>query len=473
MQPVKASGWFKSGLSTEEQKALIKAGIVPVNDIFFNIWGNRNPINLLYGGYGSGKSQFIETDLIEKSRQSEYFKCYFGRKILEDVRGSVHSKFVSIIKDLGLESEFDYSEQPNGSMVIKNKITGNTFIPFGASKPDSLKSIDDPTHFFLEEMDQFTLKDFSLILSRLRTTKGYLQLYGAFNTVTVMPDHWIIKTFFPEKDELGSKDNGLSELIESMGVTKLFCNYTDNYFIDKEDYYNKLKLAAGSDIVLLEAIARGAWGILRGENPFASEYRSEKHESDKAVFRPETAIRISIDFNLNPFAVTFSHIWRDKEGEHVHIFDEMSIAGGSIPKMVDSIKSRYKPHLYKAEITGDYMGASGQISQRDNASLYIQLVRGLGMSKSQLKLTPNPSHENSRADVNYVLFKFQDFKINPKTCPLTCMDMRTVQVDAFGKIIKRNRNDLTQRADHLDTVRYLVNKFLRNWITVNTKISHK
>lgn len=245
---------------------------------------------------------------------------------------------------------------------------------------------------------------------------------------------------------------------------------TDNPHVPKE-YLESLKENMTPDNY--QKFVEGDWSVITVENPFASEYRPEKHESTQAVFNKNIPIRISIDFNLNPFAVIFAHIFRDKEGEHVHIFDEMALSGGSIPKMVDAIKARYGAYLYMAEITGDYMGAKGDMSQRDNASLYIQLIRGLGMNKSQLKLSPNPTHENSRADVNYLLFKFPDFKINPKTCPSTCMDMRTVQVDAFGAIIKRNRNDLTQRADHLDTVRYLINRFLKQWIMNSTKNSHK
>lgn len=241
---------------------------------------------------------------------------------------------------------------------------------------------------------------------------------------------------------------------------------TDNPYVP-ESYLVSLKENMTPDNY--QKFVEGDWSVISVENPFASEYYQEKHESDKAIFRPEIPIRISIDFNLNPFAVTFSHIWRDLDGEHVHIFDEISIAGGSIPKMVDAIKYKYGPHLFKAQITGDYMGARGEISQRDNASLYIQLIRGLGINKSQLKITPNPTHEKSRADINYFLFKFPDFKINPKTCPNSCMDMRTVQVDAFGSIIKRNRSDLTQRADHLDTIRYLINSFLKTWILQNMK----
>lgn len=469
MRPVKASGWLNTNLTDEERTLLIQSGVVPVNDIFFDLWGNTNPINLLFGGYGSGKSVFAETDLLEKCRSQTYFKCYYGRKVLEDVRGSVHSKFVSLIKDYYLEDEFQFSDQPNGSMEIRHKKTGNKLLPFGASNPASLKSINDPTHFFLEEMDQFTDKDFALILSRLRTQRGILQLYGAFNTAAVMPDHWILKMFFPELATLDTVDPEMISLIESIGVNKLFCNYTDNYFIDQEDYFNRLKLTAKGDLVYLDAIAKGAWGTMRGENPFASEYKPEKHESEKAVFRPNIPIRISIDFNLNPFAVTFSHCFRDQEGEHIHFFDEASISGGSIPKMVDLIKARYGKYLFNAEITGDAMGNQGDMSQRDNASLYIQLLRGLGMRDSQLKSVNNPTHENSRADVNYILFNFPDFKINPKTCPSTCIDMRTVQVDAFGSIMKKNRNDLTQRADHLDTVRYLINTFMKEWIEAHGK----
>jgi hypothetical protein len=470
MRPAKASGWFNSNLSIKDRECLKKSGITPVNDIFYPLWGNKFPIVLLYGGYGSGKSVFIQTDLLEKARQPGYFKCYYGRKVLEDVRGSVHSKFVSIIKDNGLEDEFNYSEESNGSMIIKHRATGNMFIPFGASKPESLKSIDDPTHFFLEEMDQFSQKDFAVILSRLRTEKGTLQLYGAFNTATVMPEHWMLKILFPEFGEESYENTELIEIVKSIGVHKLFCNYTDNYFINQGDYFNKLKLTAGGDLELLKAIAGGEWGTVKGENPFAFQYYQTKHESIDAVFDRNKQLLIKIDFNLNPFAVNFSNMWRDGRGEHFHTVDEASIKNGSLPAMIDLISNRYESQLPNCYLTGDAMGRKGEISQRDNASLYLQLQRGLRLKDTQIR-TPraNPTHENSRADVNYVLTHFPDYKINPKTCPNTCLDMRVVQCDAFGSIIKKDRNDLNQRADFLDCERYGISTFLRKWIDTNMK----
>lgn len=474
MQPVKASGFFNSGLSAEDQKALIRAGITPVNDIFFSLWGNKSPINVLFGGYGSGKSVFIETDLIEKCRQPEYFRGYFGRKILNDVRGSVHAKFISVIKDNHLQDEFQYSEQPNGSLVIRHIKTGNTLIPFGASDADSLKSIDDPTHFFLEEMDQFTAKDFALILSRLRTKKAICQLYGAFNTASVFNDHWIIKTLFPELLDDAEKDDEtvqeLIQLINEIGVNKLFCNYTDNYFLDHKDYYNKLKLTAAGDKDYLDSIANGAWGTVKATRPFAHQYTQSKHESKLAVFDPNKQLIISIDFNIDPFGVIFCHRWRDASGEYLHVFDEMTIKNGSIPEMVDRIKAKYSAQLQACLLTGDAMGNNRNLGERDNASNYEQLRRGLGLSGAQLKIVGNPTHSNSRADVNYFLCHYPEVKINPTTCPNLCRDMRLVEVDAFGDIKKRNRNNESELADHLDCFRYLINTFFKDWIDKHIKM---
>jgi phage terminase large subunit len=118
MQPVKASGWINTDISEAERQSLLMAGIVPVNDVFYDLWDNDNEVNLLLGGYGSGKSVFIQTLLLHLCRSQKYFKGYFGRKIFEDVRGSVHSKFVTLIEDLHLQGEFKYSKEPNGSMII-------------------------------------------------------------------------------------------------------------------------------------------------------------------------------------------------------------------------------------------------------------------------------------------------------------------------------------------------------------------
>lgn len=212
------------------------------------------------------------------------------------------------------------------------------------------------------------------------------------------------------------------------------------------------------------------------ENAFCHQYNAAKHESESAIFQPSKQLIISVDFNLNPFAVTFHHAWQDNSGFHHHQFDEGEIQNGSIPAMIDFIRNReggiYSRVLGAAMLSGDAMGNQRNISLRDNASHYQQLLRGLGMSDRQLVVTSNPTHDNSRADVNYFLCYFPDYKINPKKCPNTCRDARAVQCDSFGQIIKRNRTDLNQRADYLDAgIRYPVHNFHRNWISLHQKLN--
>lgn len=205
-----------------------------------------------------------------------------------------------------------------------------------------------------------------------------------------------------------------------------------------------------------------------GTNPFAHNYDPVRHEYE-VEYQDNLPVYISIDFNLNPFAFIFSHIWRDSEGYHKHQFDEASIENGNLDMGIDYIKEHYGHRTASMVITGDAMGKAKDFGRRDNASYYDRIQRGLKLRTSQVKVYGNPTHANSRNDLNYVLAHHPDWKINPKTCPNTCRDFRVVQCDAFGQIIKKNRNDLSQRADHIDSARYETNAFFQEWIKNHMK----
>lgn len=183
-------------LPDDLKEAMILKGWTVVNDIFMPLWSLDNPIILLYGSFGSGKSVGIVDRWIDKARFQKYFRGYFGRKILETVRGTVFKTITDRIKERKLEDQFFFSDKPNGSMHIVCKATGNEMIPFGASDSQSLKSIKDPTDFFCEEFDQFSFIDFGNIYSRLRTLKANTQLWAAFNTEKVYKSHWIRRVLF-------------------------------------------------------------------------------------------------------------------------------------------------------------------------------------------------------------------------------------------------------------------------------------
>lgn len=245
---------------------------------------------------------------------------------------------------------------------------------------------------------------------------------------------------------------------------------TDNPYV-RQEYLESLKANMPPDDY--KKFVEGDWDVIKVINPFASHFDRSVHTMPRQPFNTSRQLIIGIDFNLNPFCAVFSQMWRDTK-VHWHIIDEAEIKGGSIQAMIELIKTRYAAQLPNCRITGDHMGTRGEIGQRDNASLYEQLRKGLNLRESQIITPPNPTHENSRADLNYILYHstkpegWFDFKIYDN-CKGTINDFLTVQCDAFGSIVKKNRNDLTQQADRMDAARYICNTFLKRFISTHQR----
>ncbi len=427
---------------------------------------DKTTTELFYGGAaGGGKSWFGCVWHITRRMTYPGSRGLIGRAKLSSLKESTLITFFKVASQMGYISgiDFKYNGQDhtisweNGSKTVLKDLF------LYPSDPDftSLGSTEY-TDAFIDEGTEISLKAFEIVNSRIRWMLNDFNLVPK-TLITGNPSPgWV-------KERFVKTDNGSPVVLKHYQkfIQALLTDNPDDTF---QKLYNEQLTKLSSDYDR-QRLLYGDWDAQREIlNAFAFQYDQVKHESIEAVFDPNKQLLISIDFNLNPFAVTFSHIWRDEKGEHCHTFDEASIQNGSIPAMVDLLINRYGNQLHNCFITGDAMGHKGEISQRDNASNYLQLQKGLRLKDAQIK-TPraNPTHENSRADVNFVLRHFPDFKINPKTCPQLCMDMRTVQCDAFGSIVKKNRSDLSQRADFLDGSRYLISTFLRKWIDTNMK----
>ena len=291
LKPLEAS-LFKP-LDADLKEALIRSNVVPVNDVFIPAWGNADPIVLLYGSYGSGKSIFVADRWIDKAINQKYFRGYFGRKILDTVRGTVFQTLVDRIRELHKEHLFSFSDKPNGTMMIACRENGNQMIPFGANDSQSLKSIKDPTDFFCEELDQFSYEDFGFIFSRLRTEKAVTQFWGCFNTERVYKSHWIRKVLF---------DGEYADL-----AYRLKANFQDNHFMNREDYERKLRLIANNNAAVFNSIAHGEWGMVRTGDEFWKQFDESKHVKH-APYLPGQTVHVSLDENVNPY-VTVS-LWQ-------------------------------------------------------------------------------------------------------------------------------------------------------------------
>lgn len=422
---------------------------------------DKETTEILYGGAAGGAKSFLGCawHIYRRTTFAET-RGLVGRSSLKALKESTLVTMLNVAKMMGYSAgiHYEYNAQEhhinwlNGSKTILKDLFQYP------SDPDftSLGSTEF-TDAFIDEGTEITQKAFDIVNSRIR---WMLNDYGLIPKclITCNPsDGWV-----KEKYVIDAERNPVVLKPYQKFVRALLTDNPDPEFVR---LYNEQLEKLSSDYDK-QRLIYGDWEAQREvSRPFMNQYKSSKHESVDAIFQSDKPLLIMIDFNMNPFAVNFGHLWKDGNGEHFHIFDELDIMHGSIPEMIDRIKAKYSNKLSSCRITGDASGNKGELGQRDNASNYIQLMRGLGINSKQLEVpSKNPLHDNSRTDCNYVLYHFNDFKINPAKCPNTCRDMRTVQADAFNSIVKKNRHDLSQQADHLDGIRYGINTWLKDWI---------
>lgn len=413
---------------------------------------------LFYGGAaGGGKSYLGCIWHIYRRMKYAGSRGLIGRAKIANLEQSTLVTLLKVANMMGYKQgiHFNYNSQKhtinwaNGSQTILKDLflypSDPDFISLGST---------EYTDAFIDEITEITLKALEIVSTRIRWMLKEFDLVPKI-LGTGNPSEGFIKERYIFKN-----DKPVELLPHQKYVQSLVSENPDEDF--KRLYIQQLeRLSSDYD---KERLLYGNWNATREVvNPFAYQWNNDKHVSTIPSYDFKKQLIISVDFNLIPFCVTFRHYWKDSSGEHYHIFDEAEIKQGSIDEMIERIRGIYMVSLPFAILTGDAMGNRGDISQRDNASLYIQLLRGLGMRESQLKVKNNPTHDNSRVEVNYVLSHFKDYKVHPK-CTGIIRDFNNVQIDSTGSIIKGKRSDMNQRADFIDTERYAIHNILRDWI---------
>lgn len=459
MIPVKASGWFNTDLSEEERRMLVISGLTPVNDIFLPLFKEYAKIRLLYGGRGGGKSEAIADYLIDNCLTEPYFKCYYGRKVFEDVRGSCFDTLIYSIKKRNLQSQFNYSEANTSTMVITAK-NGNKLIPFGADKADRLKSIKDPTIIWGEEFDQFIIDDFLEIYPTLRTTRGKNELVISFNTHKVFPTHWLLKLFFP--DLYKGDEPAQFDVLADIKVQKIFANYYDNFFIDVASYERDLRLASAGSPNLYEAIANGAWGVVENKNPWLYNFDIKKHLKFDLTFLPSFPVYLTFDFNNDPFACIAFQMSPGKgsRDSFIHFIKEFS-GMMKIEEMCRKIKQTYPSSIFF--VTGDRSGNNQDLGR--NQTLYQMIAAQLGIGMRQLELNnSNLEHADSRILCNTMFMHYPNLYIDGKNCPnlsTQCQRATTDEENNKASVLLKNRQD--HKNDEFDAMRYAFQTYFHDF----------
>lgn len=420
---------------------------------------------ILYGGgAGGGKSMLGCIWHIHRRLAYPKSRGVIARRTLKDIEESTLVTLFNVCEMMGYVAgvHYNYNQQKNTITWIGGSKTILKELKFYPQDPDFHRlGSTEYTDVFIDEANEVRFKAFEILKTRIRyKMKEFNLVPKIFVTCNPGPG-WIKDRFVKKDNEMIALEN------DKKFIPALVTDNPDEEFVNT---YKRLLEGITDDYDRLRLL-NGDWDAEpKSENPFFIAYDPKRHESRDAIFQPHRQIYFSIDFNINPFCLILSHIWKDERGYHVHIFDEIAIEAGSIPKLCEIVKAKYGVRLPYSIWTGDHMGNRKEISQRDNSSNYLQMRRLMNLTSQQLKLVSNPTHRNSRADCNYVLANHPDFKINPVTCPGVSRDMKTVKCNEEGGIIKKDRHQLDQRADFGDGVRYLINTFLKQWLLMHQKI---
>jgi len=200
------------------------------------------------------------------------------------------------------------------------------------------------------------------------------------------------------------------------------------------------------------------------EMPWLMNFTDE-HVSTEAVYRPNLPVILSFDFNIDPMVATCHHMWFDSAGHHWHTFDEIVIPNGSVPAAIKIITDKFPPHVLAGVIvTGDATSSKKDINAIDHRSSWLLIKQGLRVSDARFKVPrSNPSVATNRELCNYICYAHPDVKVSP-VCKTLLYELKYTEADAEGGIPKKNRSKLEQRADALDTWRYVANAFIPDFI---------
>ncbi len=233
----------------------------------------------LYGGAGSGKSQFAARKILYRMLTEPGHRFLIVRKEKCHVKESMFTLLKDIIESYKISHQFFFR---NDTMQITHTETGNEIIAAGLLESDKIKSITGITGIWVEEAFELEKKDFDQLNLRLRgLTESYKQIICTFNPMDA--DHWL-KSMMDKKP-----DNLLS-----MQTT-----FTDNMFIDRE-YMDELIHQYKQNENFSRVYINGDWGRAYTGGEFYHGFSWTKHV-DSISYNAALPLHITFDFNVNPY----------------------------------------------------------------------------------------------------------------------------------------------------------------------------
>lgn len=440
------------------------------DDIFLDCYlhlldDNDFDIEFIWGGRDSGKSQHTAMQLMFESIENPNFRCILIKKTFESIKDSQWQTLKDLTDEYELYDLFTFNKSP---LEIHGK-NGSQFIARGCDDPRKLKSIRNPSHAWIEEGDQLTNDDLTLILTTLRSNDSKVKIYFVFNPelpkrISDKDDFWLYRDWFKGHN---NKNFSAAKTFDSDGkkvqikYRSTWTTYRDNPYVTevRKAFLEGLKV---TNPAYYMPYCLGEWGAAINENPFFYGYNRNKHDRDSA---PETGPQdlwlLSFDFNQDP--CTLVVFVRPRPYGPIAVFDLITAnqhteQGASPLEAVCRIFTRKyitsgKCLPYFITVTGDASGRAGSADRVAKRDFYDTIARELKISMGQVRVPKaNPPHTFSRELINHVLINLKDGLLffTPE-CSKLCAEIQTAYPDSDGTLNKAKKE---QGLHALDAWRY-------------------
>lgn len=227
----------------------------------------------------------------------------------------------------------------------------------------------------------------------------------------------------------------------------------DNPFVTNDQWEGWKSM----DTISYNQRIKGDWDAFAKVNAFAYAFSEARHvaEVEREITEP---IYLSFDFNHAPCTCT---IWQHY-GDKIRCLDEVMSFNGLVD-LCRQLRDKFDMKNEILYVTGDKSGWNRSELLDGNRTAYDIIQNELGLTAYQVQAPDmNPNHLKSRELVNSIFEKHRDVKISPK-CVNLIYDLKFVSCDDKHQIIK-DRNKAEGKADLLDTLRYYLNTYHKEFI---------
>jgi phage terminase large subunit len=359
------------------------------NEVYLDFLENPKIYNVLWGGSGGGKSNFLHQRFLAKFLSSDNYRAYFFRKTRSSIRQSLWTEVKNLATEWGIEQHLTFYESR-----FEVNFGTNSIIMMGLDDEQKIKSLAPANEVWLEEVNEFSLEDFTQVTLRLRGQSDEPKRFWlTFNPVN--ETHWLKGRFFdhPPGNEV--------DQIKTLKTT-----YLDNKFLDPE-YIARLNSLAEVDPYYHAVYTLGEWGQVDPESLFAPKFNKAamvSHEQSPGMFE-EFDVILSFDFNIKNTCTVWQIDHTPTETKEGTVYLLETVRHNDLVTMCKYLDQRYGSEM--VWINGDASGGNRSAFTSGNISGYQIIKQAMNLSDSQLKIASfNASHENSRFMCNTALVRY-------------------------------------------------------------------